>query len=284
MPNHITNKIELIGEKKEIEKLIEKFATVHPKRLNLAHDGSIICVDKNSEFAGWYDKENDLFQFYIDRLTNKKSKGLPWGIEFQYNEEFIQMPDFNKIIPQPEIIKDTEFSSDVIDRAKNAIRIAISKDKLLESLEQLNKMSLVFKRMNNEKLNDVIKAIRCYQETGFFYWYDWNIANWGTKWNSYSCKKLAENIFLFDTAWSGVTKLIKEMSKEFPDIVINYKYADEDAGYNTGDMVIQSGRIIKEIRRENGSNSAYEIYLELHPDCDYIKMIRGEYQHIDSAE
>ena len=63
MPNHITSKIELIGEKKQVQKLVDRFSTVHKDRL--------------------------------------------------------QMPDFEKIVPNPEILKDTEFCLSIINHAKN---------------------------------------------------------------------------------------------------------------------------------------------------------------------
>lgn len=40
-------------------------------------------------------------------------------------------------------------------------------------------------------------------------WYEWSLANWGTKWNAYHftygvSSDGKEVVFLFDTAWSGV--------------------------------------------------------------------------------
>jgi hypothetical protein len=49
-------------------------------------------------------------------------------------------------------------------------------------------------------------AIRAKEETGHASWYSWSVANWGTKWNSYSFRLIAEDDdhldFSIDTAWS----------------------------------------------------------------------------------
>ncbi|MFC3058561.1 DUF1281 family ferredoxin-like fold protein [Paenirhodobacter populi] len=49
-------------------------------------------------------------------------------------------------------------------------------------------------------------AIRAKEEFGHSSWYSWSIANWGTKWNAYSFRLIAEDDdqldFSFDTAWS----------------------------------------------------------------------------------
>jgi len=225
MPNHITSKIELIGEKKQVQKLVDRFSTVHKDRL--------------------------------------------------------QMPDFEKIVPNPEILKDTEFCLSIINHAKNAIGIGVYDNEIIGRLEKSNRMEDCFRELEPEKISDLIKCITAYQQTGFFYWYDWNCANWGTKWNSYACEKKADNVFHFDTAWAGVPELVCKISESFPEIEIFYKWADEDTGSNVGDMIIKGGMITEDRSPDNQSNRAYAISLELNPDCDYIKLIDGKYQYIE---
>lgn len=115
-------------------------------------------------------------------------------------------------------------------------------------------------------------------------WYDWNCENWGTKWNSYSLKKVSWNTYEFDTAWSGVPGIIQRISELFPDVKINYLYADEDSGSNTGVYEFLGGDVVSEELPESGSHRGYEIYLMLNPDCDYIKLIDGVYQYVDEDD
>lgn len=64
---------------------------------------------------------------------------------------------------------------------------------------------------------------------GFESWYDWSIANWGTKWNSYDARPL-ENGMSFDTAWSPPLPVIAALSKLTQKSFI-LEYLEEGAGF-----------------------------------------------------
>ena len=57
-------------------------------------------------------------------------------------------------------------------------------------------------------------------------WYDWNIHNWGTKWNSYCVSILEQDEhtvkYQFDTAWAApepvIARLRGMIKAKFPDI------------------------------------------------------------------
>lgn len=96
------------------------------------------------------------------------------------------------------------------------------------------------------------------QEHGSDNWYDWSVANWGTKWNAYNQpeeddieilegrnnsldfiaskgatkNKLVIIRYSFSTAWSPVTKVMEKLSEMFPDVKIKYAFIDE--GYSFG--------------------------------------------------
>lgn len=109
-------------------------------------------------------------------------------------------------------------------------------------------------------------------------WLDFNIENWGSKWNSFSCQKEDDNIFTFETAWNGVPLIVSAMSSLFPDVTFKYEYSDEDTGYNVGSSTFKSGLSdAKEI--EGGSTEAYELAFKLRPDSkDDYQLINGSYQ------
>lgn len=89
------------------------------------------------------------------------------------NEEVL---DFNKIIPMPSELEaeTTRYSTD----------------------EQENS------RIQSDNL----------KKYGFKDWYDWRLANWDTKWNSYWVS-FDGNCVRFSTAWSPPNNVIKELSK-----------------------------------------------------------------------
>ena len=96
-------------------------------------------------------------------------------------------------------------------------------------------------------------------------WYDWCVENWGTKWNA--CETIYEqdtpNKVQFDTAWSDVRELIKELSAKHPENTFSYKYAEEQLGYYTGSCTCQNGEIISQRVNDNYSKEAYEQSFEL---------------------
>jgi len=65
--------------------------------------------------------------------------------------------------------------------------------------------------------------------------YDWCCENWGSKWGICQCEILEEteeNInFIFESAWSPSTPLIKEMSKKLPNLTFGYNCQEETLDY-----------------------------------------------------
>lgn len=107
-------------------------------------------------------------------------------------------------------------------------------------------------------------------------WYNWNTKNWGTKWNSYSCEK-KDGEYFFETAWGGVPNLIGVIASEYPNVKIEYDYADEDTGSNVGKFLFENG-IGYNHHIENGSKKAYELAFELRPHYkDNFELKYGKY-------
>jgi hypothetical protein len=73
------------------------------------------------------------------------------------------------------------------------------------------------------------------QKYGSSNWYDWNLDNWGTKWDCSDSHYTEEDkILQFQTAWACPEKIIAEMKLVFPDLRFDGSYADEDFGSNVG--------------------------------------------------
>ena len=97
-------------------------------------------------------------------------------------------------------------------------------------------------------------------------WYDWNIRNWGCKWNInpdsiYSnveglfhvsvqgevikSKKVRMVYYSFDTPWSPPEKAIKTIGRMFPKLKFVLEYWEGGACFQ-GKLVIKNGRIIED--------------------------------------
>ena len=68
-------------------------------------------------------------------------------------------------------------------------------------------------------------------------WYDWNNANWGTKWDTDAeCDHLESNCFEceFETAWSPAEGIFYALREQYPDVEISWFYDEpgmQVAGY-----------------------------------------------------
>ena len=153
--------------------------------------------------------------------------------------------DFNKIKPIPQSIKNTErgsvaFASEAVcwylkeKKITNHLkwlfdRYNISEDELAEKVEQWQKENKVDLNLGYR----IIENRQRYQ--GYGDWYEWCIANWGTKWEACD-PEIQNNVIVFETAWSPATPIIERLAQLFPQIDFIYKYFEPGfnlAGRNT---------------------------------------------------
>lgn len=95
---------------------------------------------------------------------------------------------------------------------------------------------------------------------------NWARRNWGTKWCGYQQpdSRNTEDTIYFQTAWSGIPELIQKIAWIFPDVVIEYSFADEDLGSsNCGYYQFKESEILEEMRYASQSIQAYELSFEL---------------------
>lgn len=67
-------------------------------------------------------------------------------------------------------------------------------------------------------------------------WYDWSIANWGTKWSPDSdvIVNIHDDDFIryeFDTAWSPPSGIYRILVDRYPDLIISWLYNEPGAGF-----------------------------------------------------
>lgn len=85
------------------------------------------------------------------------------------------------------------------------------------------------------------------EQFGYKNWYDWNIGNWGTKWDVDAEIDDSNNtedqvIFSFDSAWSPPQKAIAILAEKFNKLSFRHSYLEEGVGfvgydeYDTGEL------------------------------------------------
>ena len=186
-------------------------------------------------------------------------------------EDNILHIDFNKIIPIPEELIDTEEST----KTANSLYYYLTKtnkEGIIPKVighPQFYNMSR-FDNCTPEELEEYMttgeKYFNLYLKYGHITWYDWRIANWGTKWNAYDtyiddCGDKYAIIFFY-TAWSGVPEIIYKLVEMFPNLSFEYVYADEDVSYNCGEGRKNEDGVFIINRAKEGSDEAMALYIE----------------------
>lgn len=87
------------------------------------------------------------------------------------------------------------------------------------------------KQTNPDAVTKGQRQLDCFRETGHRSWYEWNIANWGTKWGAYDfCwrSETAERlVFKFETAWSVATPILEKLADMYQETTIEIEAIDE---------------------------------------------------------
>ncbi len=112
-------------------------------------------------------------------------------------------------------------------------------------------------------------------------WYDWNVRNWGTKWdvavhedNKYPDTELTDESavmlhYSFNTAWSPPIEVITELSRQYPNAEITLSY-EEETGWGGEHLFV------------DGQGSEIESYENKCRDCDATNTL--EYCDNDCGE
>ena len=125
-----------------------------------------------------------------------------------------QFFDFNRLIPMPALLKNTSKGHRTLGG-----RVVTSWYVQPESGK-----TRAFTASEEAALRDI----------GYLNWYDWSVANWGTKWNACHVAVRSEGIsrgiaeITFDTAWSAPEPVFREMFAMFPRLAFTCVWRDED--------------------------------------------------------
>lgn len=184
--------------------------------------------------------------------------------------------DFNKLLPMPK-----ELDIEAGSKTRSGLKLVKEYYDTLVALETQNpsttpadyakKIQQCENMYRKKRAHDPEawslgeQACQNIQRYGCPTWYEWCIQNWGTKWNAYQCRPLQKDsdTMVFYTAWSSVPKIVALLSGKYPDQKVTYRWADEDIGYNVGELTMKGGEVIDTNVPENGSREAYEMAAEI---------------------
>lgn len=223
--------------------------------------------------------------------------------------------DFNKLIPMPEDL-DIVCGSITTNCAKLYVNAmledcdayikyaglfakAFERDFILTEAEQEQLMqdALRYKDYPDKNLLFLNKAevyaygkraLDNYAKYGATDWYDWRCENWGSKWNACDTQinDPEKADIYFNTAWSAVPYIIAKIAELHPECKIEYEYAEEDTGVNTGYINFENGEVAGNEHYKDFSKEAYEMFFSLWGQEDEFKFNpkKGTYELIDDGE
>lgn len=194
--------------------------------------------------------------------------------------------DFNKIIPMPEELKDTN-SGTFTEKCIACFlteKGSIGLNELNKRKKEINEIlgSIVYHFNESdfvELIHEILaedndldamyeegrKYVENYRKYGACTWYEWACQNWSTKWNACDTEIVDEDTIKFSTAWCSPMRILFELSNMYPDAEIETWYAGEEIGYEDGYRIFKNGVIIKgNIDKDMPpmSQEAYETYVK----------------------
>lgn len=146
--------------------------------------------------------------------------------------------DLNKIKKMPDELRINDIESGKIVHILLFGTFPLCKVKSEEAMSAFLNLTDIEKK---EGFDFALKYHSNIEKYGHFNWYDWSIANWGTKWNAYHQGFNSANSLTFATAWSPIPGLILNLSEIFPDITLNYSCSDF---YDSISFVFKNGEVL----------------------------------------
>lgn len=112
-------------------------------------------------------------------------------------------------------------------------------------------------------------------------WYDFNVRNWGTKWNAYDIGDIQHNddgslTYRFDTAWSPPGIWLEKTAEMFPSLTFEDAWKDEGGGAGLITLCVNEGIVVCDEIEER------EWLLKNDPDAkdEYDFITSGDYDEV----
>lgn len=219
MPNWCVNQLDVQGDETEVARLIELV-----KGDQDAFDFAEIIPIPDSKFYAISDGQND-FQCgcHPEYITTKEAVMGAEGHEYETEYGYTPREGYYAVDGVP-VLKEN-----------------LDNGTIQASVEQMfggSEVCPIHKQPKNTAHPD--------------WWYNWNVANWGTKWN---CGEVwhdreddgsvvkGKTSYNFDTAWSPASPVIHALSGLFPTLTLTHRYCEGGMGF-AGEVMYHSGNEI----------------------------------------
>lgn len=248
MPNYCNNSLMVSGDAKELKKFLKKGITEEPMSYSKTGEKELVW-----RMSNYHPTPEPLTR------TISPARDGEWVNEWEVQHAKKRIEEQPSNIAKLELELQTATGEDVNDLL----------DQLMEAKKPIAIPELIPCANGTEK--DRKALIKKY---GTDNWYDWNIANWGTKWDCSSSEcgyQTDEKTYFsvhFDSAWSPPSNWFYKVAQMYPKL--NFKLSYYECGcWFAGVMYSQNG----EVGEEQGepqyidSNSGAVVTYDNDKDC-----------------
>jgi len=186
--------------------------------------------------------------------------------------------DFRTVIPMPAIL------DGIVSGSRTDLAVQYITGKRLHEItnnETVAKIAAMFpplpaeemerrySGLTTEDLAMGARALQAIEETGHPTWYEWCLASWGTKWNSYNFSIVDDGptrfVCRFDTAWSTPTPVLTKLAELYPALQFTSHSYDEGGYFEAHGQGLR-GQFVE--RTQDPTDVGYELAYGRPPDRD----------------
>ena len=252
MPNHVTNRLQVSGDRAEILRMLEEIKQ---------EEAGIGSVD--------FDKV----------IPRPRSLEIPWGFSTSRCMELYLTSINPAAIWYPgDKAEPGEFGRIMacLGNKNYGLKECLSPEKTEETEKQVIQQGKFSCRKEMESMGR--KAVTNVLLHGAVTWFDWSLEHWGSKQNSYGYEGIdqvaaKEGKLVFYTAGACADKIVQKLSEQYPALFFSYQWADEDFGSYVGEKEYEAGAEVFCNIPTRGSNEAFAMaadILGLSPEeCGY---------------
>lgn len=228
MPNWCVNQLDITGDEKEVLRLIELV-----KGEEDGFDFAKIVPPPDSPFYA----------------ANETQNHFQCGCEPKY----VELPEL------PEVVAYTDNDGKEVMRKQGEWRVGdLPIRKITESNGTIEMDSALY--FGGSEICPIHEQLKVSSHPDW--WYNWNVRNWGTKWNCGEVWNDREDSgsvvegttsYNFDTAWSPAEPIAAALAEQFPSLEIAHRYCEGGMGF-AGEVIYRGGE--EAIRNDYGDGDA----------------------------
>jgi Ferredoxin-like domain in Api92-like protein len=116
------------------------------------------------------------------------------------------------------------------------------------------------------------------------FWYNWNVKNWGTKWDLgdetyFECRKNDDGnstaLYTFETAWAPPESWLSMIAEMYPQLSIKLEYVEEGMGFS-GHIGFYMGQMVENEHHADAFHTDVDLYGEMYGEPTELDNKIGE--------